>query len=234
MRLIDADDFLQRLFDYAITDEQREFSRRVEDALKTQKTLEVIPIEWIKEWQKPRNGPAFYTIGSMMKAWEKVNESWKGTDCNSGERIGNDSADSTAADAERPAEDRGLCTPEGLRKDGILRIPETFGRRKGPQGNLLKNAVHEIDNILSVLEPVESLDVAREKVDHIKEILKLIGEKSDNWKQVDALAEGAAMFTKEIDAEILAATAALKTVIKNMPGIRAAAEEIFNIEDDLK
>ena len=225
MRPIDADDFINELMDQAITDEQRDFTERVKFAIQKQNTLKVIPIEWITKWQQQRADQGYSIIESMKRAWKREYESGKNIVDHSGERIGDVPADSPAFDADRTAEDRGMCTPEGVRKDGLLCVPETAGRRKGTQGDLLKKAVGEIDNVLSTLEPVESLNVARDQTENINELLKLIVEKSGNRKTVNVLAEGAQRCTKKIDAEMVVLSAVIKTIIKNMPYIRRGCTE---------
>lgn len=59
MKLINADEFLWKLEDYAITDADRDFCRKVKFALDKETPVEAIPIEFLDTLAKKQTGNDF-------------------------------------------------------------------------------------------------------------------------------------------------------------------------------
>ena len=74
MRLIDADRLLSPGYT-DMFDEPIEFDSVSRFAIEIQPTVEAIPVEWIKQWEKENwEMECNYGIDMMIEDWEKENE----------------------------------------------------------------------------------------------------------------------------------------------------------------
>ena len=161
MKLINADEFLWKMEDYAITDADRDFCRKVKFALDKETPVETIPIEFLDTLAKNRPGMISATISLIKDKWGKEREKdgqVKSEHSGSSQGAENVAADRPPFDGIRPAPDRGLRTAEGLQPDGVFCIQKNAGRRKGTARDRIAEAVQKIDNLIETAEPIEEID----------------------------------------------------------------------------
>lgn len=227
MKLIDADTFLWKLEDYAITDADREFCRKVKFALDKEQPVNVIPIEFLNVLAKTRPGMISATISLIKDKWgeerEKDGQS-KGEHSGSSQGAENVAADRPPFDGVRPAPDRGLRTAEGLQPDGIFCISKTAGRREGTPRDRITQAVQKIDNLIETAEPIEEVDDISRKVQNIIEYVNMIPENlaSGNYQTVIALGDGIELFAERADQSAENTAIIIRRIMKLVGEIRAA------------
>lgn len=204
MKLIDADAFLWKLEDYAITDADREFCRKVKFALDKEQPVNVIPIEFLNVLAKTRPGMISATISLIKDKWGEEREKdgqVKSEHSGSSQGAENVAADRPPFDGIRPAPDRGLRTAEGLQPNGLFCIQKNAGRRKGTARDRIIEAVQKIDNLIETAEPIEEIDEISRKMDNLKEYTSMIIENmvAENPHAVIALAEACEMSADRAD-----------------------------------
>lgn len=230
MKLIDADTFLWKLEDYAITDADREFCRKVKFALDKEQPANVIPIEFLNVLAKARPGMISATISLIKDKWGEEREKdgqVKSEHSGSSQGAENVAADRPPFDGVRPAPDRGLRTAEGLQPDGVFCISKNAGRRKGTPRDRITNAVREIDNLIDVAEPIEEVDDISHKAENISEYARMIGDHmaAKNYQTVTALAEGCEMFAERADQSAENVGIVIRRIMTKVGEIRAALAE---------
>lgn len=227
MKLINADEFLQKLEDYAITDENREFCRKVKYALTTEPPVDAIPIEYLNTLAANRPGMISATISLIKDKWGKERE--KDGQVESEHNGSSQGAENVAAD--RPpfngvgtAPDRRLRTAEGLQPDGVFCISKTAGRGKSTARDRITEAVRRIDNLIDTAEPIEEIDDICRKTDAIGEFTQLITENviDQNYSTVKALVEGCEMFAERAGQSAEGAGIVLRRIMKQVGEIRTA------------
>jgi hypothetical protein len=227
MKLINADEFLQKLEDYAITDADREFCRKVKFALTTEPPVDAIPIEYLNTLAANRPGMISATISLIKDKWGKERE--KDGQVKSEHNGSSQGAENVAAD--RPhfngvgtAPDRRLRTAEGLQPDGVFCIQKTAGRGKSTARNRITEAVRKIDNLIDTVEPIEEIDDICRKTDAIGEFTQLITENviDQNYSTVKALVEGCEMFAERAGQSAEGAGIVLRRIMKQVGEIRTA------------
>ena len=227
MKLINADEFLQKLEDYAITDADREFCRKVKFALTTEPPVDAIPIEYLNTLAANRPGMISATISLIKEKWGKERE--KDGQVESEHNGSSQGAENVAAD--RPpfngvgtAPDRRLRTAEGLQPDGVFCISKTAGRGKSTARNRITEAVRKIDNLIDTAEPIEEIDDICRKTDAIGEFTQLITENvmDQNYSTVKALVEGCEMFAERAGQSAEGAGIVLRRIMKQVGEIRTA------------
>jgi len=227
MKLINADEFLQKLQDYAITDADREFCRKVKFALTTEPPVDAIPIEYLNTLAANRPGMISATISLIKDKWEKEGE--KDGQVKSEHNGSSQGAENVAAD--RPpfngvgtAPDRRLRTAEGLQPDGVFCISKTAGRGKSTARDRITEAVRRIDNLIDTAEPIEEIDDICRKTDAIGEFTQLITENviDQNYSTVKALVEGCEMFAERAGQSAEGTGIVLRRIMKQVGEIRTA------------
>jgi len=225
MKLINADEFLQKLEDYAITDADREFCRKVKFALTTEPPVDAIPIEYLNTLAANRPGMISATISLIKDKWGKERE--KDGQVKSEHNRSSQGAENVAAD--RPpfngigtAPDRGLRTAEGQQPDGVFCISKTAGRRKSTARDRITEAVRKIDNLIDTAEPIEEIDDICRKTDAIGEFTQLITENviGQNYSTVKALVEGCEMFAERAGQSAEGTGIVLRRIMKQVGEIR--------------
>lgn len=227
MKLINADEFLQKLEDYAITDADREFCRKVKLALTTEPPVDAIPIEFMDKFQENRPGYAHATIEMLKEAWKKEREKdgqVKSEHNGSSQGAENVAADRPPFDGIGTAPDRRLRTAEGLQPDGVFCISKTAGRGKSTPRDRIVEAVRRIDNLIDTAEPIEEIDDACRKMEAIGEYTQLIYENviGQNYATVKALVEGCEMFAERAGQLAEGAGIVLRRIMKQVGEIRTA------------
>jgi hypothetical protein len=227
MKLINADEFLQKLEDYAITDADREFCRKVKFALTTEPPVDAIPIGFLDKYKENHPGYVSMAITAVKSAWEKERE--KDGQVKSEHNGSSQGAENVAAD--RPpfngigtAPDRGLRTAEGQQPDGVFCISKTAGRGKSTARDRITEAVRKIDNLIDTAEPIEEIDDICRKTDAIGEFTQLITENviDQNYSTVKALVEGCEMFAERAGQSAEGAGIVLRRIMKQVGEIRTA------------
>lgn len=227
MKLINADEFLQKLEDYAITDADREFCRKVKFALTTEPPVAAIPIEYLNTLAANRPGMISATISLIKDKWGKEGE--KDGQVKSEHNRSSQGAENVAAD--RPpfngvgtAPDRRLRTAEGLQPDGVFCISKTAGRGKSTARDRITEAVRRIDNLIDTAEPIEEIDDICRKTDAIGEFTQLITENviDQNYSTVKALVEGCEMFAERAGRSAEGTGIVLRRIMKQVGEIRTA------------
>ena len=227
MKLINADEFLQKLEDYAITDADREFCRKVKFALTTEPPVDAIPIEYLNTLAANRPGMISATISLIKDKWGKERE--KDGQVESEHNRSSQGAENVAAD--RPpfngvgtAPDRGLRTAEGQQPDGVFCIQKTAGRGKSSARDRITEAVRRIDNLIDTAEPIEEIDDICRKTDAIGEFTQLITENviGQNYSTVKALVEGCEMFAERAGQSAEGTGIVLRRIMKQVGEIRTA------------
>lgn len=227
MKLINADEFLQKLEDYAITDADREFCGKVKFALTTEPPVDAIPIEYLNTLAANRPGMISATISLIKDKWEKERE--KDGQVESEHNGSSQGAENVAAD--RPpfngvgtAPDRRLRTAEGLQPDGVFCISKTAGRGKSTARDRITEAVRRIDNLIDTAEPIEEIDDICRKTDAIGEFTQLITENviDQNYSTVKALVEGCEMFAERAGQSAEGTGIVLRRIMKQVGEIRTA------------
>ena len=227
MKLINADEFLWKLEDYAITDADREFCRKVKFALDKEPPVRAIPIEFLNVLAKTRPGMISATISLIKDKWGKEREKdgqVESEHSGSSQGAENVAADRPPFDGVRPAPDRGLRTAEGLQPNGVFCIQKNAGRRKGTARDRIVEAVSKIDNLIEVAEPIEEIDDINRKMDNIKEYAGMIPENlvAENYQRIIALAEGCEMFADRADQSAENVGVMVRMIMKQVGEIRAA------------
>ncbi len=227
MKLIDADAFLWKLEDYAITDADREFCRKVKFALDKEQPVNVIPIEFLNVLAKTRPGMISATISLIKDKWGEEREKdgqVKSEHSGSSQGAENVAADRPPFDGFGTAPDRGLRTAEGLQPDGIFCIPKTPGRREGTPRDRITQAVAKIDNLIETAEPIEEVDDISRKVQNIIEYVNMIPENlvGENYQTVIALGDGIELFAERADQSAENTAIIIRRIMKLVGEIRAA------------
>ena len=227
MKLINADEFLQKLEDYAITDADRELCRKVKFALTTEPPVAAIPIEYLNTLAANRPGMISATISLIKDKWGKERE--KDGQVESEHNRSSQGAENVAAD--RPpfngvgtAPDRRLRTAEGLQPDGVFCISKTAGRGKSTARDRIVEAVRKIDNLIDTAEPIEEIDDICRKTDAIGEFTQLITKNviCQNYPTVKALVEGCEMFAEHAGQSAEDTSIVLRSIMKQVGEIRTA------------
>lgn len=227
MKLINADEFLQKLEDYAITDADREFCRKVKFSLTTEPPVDAIPIEYLNALAANRPGMISATISLIKDKWGKEGE--KDGQVKSEHNGSSQGAENVAAD--RPpfngvgtAPDRRLRTAEGQQPDGVFCIQKTAGRGKSTARDRITEAVRRIDNLIDTAEPIEEIDDICRKTDAIGEFTQLITENviDQNYSTVKALVEGCEMFAERAGQSAEGTGIVLRRIMKQVGEIRTA------------
>lgn len=227
MKLINADEFLQKLEDYAITDADREFCRKVKVALTTEPPVDAIPIEYLNALAANRPGMISATISLIKDKWEKErgkDGQVKGEHNGSSQGAENVAADRPPFNGVGTAPDRRLRTAEGLQPDGVFCISKTAGRGKSTARNRITEAVRRIDNLIDTAEPIEEIDDICRKTDAIGEFTQLITENviDQNYSTVKALVEGCEMFAERAGQSAEGTGIVLRRIMKQVGEIRTA------------
>ena len=227
MKLINADEFMWKLEDYAITDTDREFCRKVEFALDKEPPVNVIPIEFLNVLAKKRPGMISATISLIKDKWGEEREKdgqVKSEHSGSSPGAENVAADSPPFDGVRPAPDRGLRTAEGLQPNGLFCIQKNAGRRKGTARDRITEAVQKIDNLIETAEPIEEIDDISRKAANITECAQMIPENLvvENYQRIITLEESCEMFADRADQSAENVGVMVRMIMKQVGEIRAA------------
>ena len=227
MKLINADEFLQKLEDYAITDADREFCRKVKFALTTEPSVDAIPIRFLEFLRTSRPGIVSSAACMVKTLWEeerKKDGQNKSDHNRRSQGAENVAADRPPFDGIGPAPDRRLRTAEGQQPDGVFCIQKTAGRGKSAARDRITEAVRKIDNLIDTAEPIEEIDDICRKTDAIGEFTQLITENviDQNYSTVKALVEGCEMFAKRAGQSAEGAGIALRRIMKQVGEIRTA------------
>ena len=227
MKLIDADAFLWKLEDYAITDADREFCRKVKFALDKEQPVNVIPIEFLNVLAKARPGMISATISLIKDEWGEEREKdgqVKSEHSGSSQGAENVAADRPPFDGIRPAPDRGLRTAEGLQPNGLFCIQKNAGRRKGTARDRIVEAVRKIDELIETAEPIEEIDDICRKTANITECANMITENlaAKNYQRIITLAESCDLFADRANDSGENVAMMMRRIMKLVGEIRAA------------
>lgn len=228
MKLINADEFMSKLKDYAITEADWKFCEKAKFALDKEEPVEAIPIEFLDEVAKDKPGLCSGAISLIKGFWEKrTGESdgqIKSKYCRSSQGAENVAADRPPFDGFGTAPDRGLRTAEGLQPDGIFCIQKTAGRREGTARDRITQAVAKIDNLIETAEPIEEVDDISRKAQNIIEYAQMIPENlhSENPQTVIALGEGIELFAERADQSAENTAIIIRRIMKLVGEIRTA------------
>lgn len=227
MKLINADEFLWKLEDYAITDADRDFCRKVKFALDKEPPVEAIPIEFMDKFQENRPGYAHATVEMLKEAWKKEREKdgqVKSEHSGSSQGAENVAADRPPFDGIRPAPDRGLRTAEGMQPNGLFCIQKNAGRRKGTARDRIVEAVRKIDELIETAEPIEEIDDICRKTANITECANMIAENlaAKNYQRIITLAESCDLFADRANDSGENVAMMMRRIMKLVGEIRAA------------
>ena len=227
MKLIDADAFLWKLEDYAITDADREFCRNGKFALDKEQPVNVIPIEFLNVLAKTRPGMISATISLIKDKWGEEREKdgqVKSEHSGSSQGAENVAADRPPFDGVRPAPDRGLRTAEGLQPNGLFCIQKNAGRRKGTARDRIVEAVRKIDELIETAEPIEEIDDICRKAANITECANMITENlaAKNYQRIITLAESCDLFADRANESGENVAVMMRRIMKLVGEIRAA------------
>ena len=227
MKLINADEFLWKLEDYAITDADREFCRKVKFALDKEPPVRAIPIEFLNVLAKTRPGMISATISLIKDKWGKEREKdgqVESEHSGSSQGAENVAADRPPSDGVRPAPDRGLRTAEGLQPNGVFCLQKNAGRRKGTARDRITEAVRKIDNLIETTEPIEEIDDISRKAANITECAQMIPENLvvENYQRIITLAESCEMFADRADQSAENVAVIIRRFMKLVGEIREA------------
>ena len=227
MKLIDADAFLWKLEDYAITDADREFCRKVKFALDKEQPVNVIPIEFLNVLAKTRPGMISATISLIKDKWGEEREKdgqVKSEHSGSSQGAENVAADRPPFDGVRPAPDWGLRTAEGLQPNGLFCIQKNAGRRKGTARDRIVEAVRKIDELIETAEPIEEIDDICRKAANITECANMITENlaAKNYQRIITLAESCDLFADRANESGENVAVMMRRIMKLVGEIRAA------------
>lgn len=227
MKLINADEFLEKLEDYAITDADREFCRKVKFALDKEPPVRAIPIEFLNVLAKTRPGMISATISLIKDKWGEEREKdgqVKSEHSGSSQGAENVAADRPPFDGVRPAPDRGLRTAEGLQPNGVFCLQKNVGRRKGTARDRIAEAVSKIDNLIEVAEPIEEIDDICRKTANITECANMITENlaAKNYQRIITLAESCDLFADRANDSGENVAMMMRRIMKLVGEIRAA------------
>ena len=227
MKLINADDFIWKLEDYAITDADREFCQKVKFALDKEPPAEAVPIEYLNTLAANRPGMISATISLIKEKWREEREKdgqVKSEHNGSGQGAENVAADRPPFDGIGSAPDRGLRTAEGLQPNGIFCLSKTAGRRKSAPRDRIAEAVRRIDNLIETAEPIEEIDGICGKMAVIEEYTGLIIENlvSQNHRTVKALTEGCEVFAERAEESAENVGFIMRRIMKQVSEIRNA------------
>lgn len=236
MKLINADEFLWKLEDYAITDADREFCRKVKFALDKEPPVRAIPIEFLDTLAKSRPGMISATISLIKDKWEKEREKdgqVESEHSRSSQGAENVAADRPPFDGVRPAPDRGLRTAEGLQPNGVFCLQKNAGRRKGTARDRITEAVQRIDNLIETAEPIEEIDDISRKAANITECAQMIPENLvvENYQRIITLAESCEMFADRADQSAKNVGVIIRRFMKLVGEIREALTMPVQKED---
>lgn len=227
MKLINADEFMWKLEDYAITDADREFCRKVKFALDKEPPVNVIPIEFLNVLAKKRPGMISATISLIKDKWGKEREKdgqVESEHSGSSQGAENVAADRPPFDGVRPAPDRGLRTAEGLQPNGLFCIQKNAGRRKGTARDRIVEAVRKIDELIENAEPIEEIDDICRKTANITECANMITENlvTKNYQRIITLAESCDLFADRANDSGENVAMMMRRIMKLVGEIRAA------------
>ena len=227
MKLINADEFLWKLEDYAITDADREFCRKVKFALDKEPPVRAIPIEFLNVLAKTRPGMISATISLIKDKWGEEREKdgqVKSEHSGSSQGAENVAADRPPFDGVRPAPDRGLRTAEGLQPNGLFCIQKNAGRRKGTARDRIVEAVRKIDELIETAEPIEEIDDICRKAANITECANMITENlaAKNYQRIITLAESCDLFADRANESGENVAVMMRRIMKLVGEIRAA------------
>ena len=227
MKLINADEFLWKLEDYAITDADRDFCEKVKFALDKEPPVEAIPIAFLDTLAKSRPGMISATISMIKDKWEKEREKdgqVESEHSGSSQGAENVAADRPPFDGVRPAPDRGLRTAEGLQPNGLFCIQKNAGRRKGTARDRITEAVRKIDNLIETAEPIEEIDDICRKTANITECANMITENlaAKNYQRIITLAESCDLFADRANDSGENVAMMMRRIMKLVGEIRAA------------
>ena len=227
MKLIDADEFLWKLEDYAITDADRDFCEKVKFALDKEPPVNVIPIEFLNVLAKTRPGMISATISLIKDKWGKEREKdgqVESEHSGSSQGAENVAADRPPFDGIRPAPDRGLRTAEGLQPNGLFCIQKNAGRRKGTARDRIVEAVRKIDELIETAEPIEEIDDICRKTANITECANMITENlaAKNYQRIITLAESCDLFADRANDSGENVAMMMRRIMKLVGEIRAA------------
>ena len=225
MKLINADEFLWKLEDYAITDANRDFCRKVKFALDKEPPVEAIPIAFLDTLAKSRPGMISATISLIKDKWgEERDGQVKSEHSGSSQGAENVATDRPPFDGVRPAPDRGLRTAEGLQPNGLFCIQKNAGRRKGTARDRIVEAVREIDELIENAEPIEEIDDICRKAANITECANMIPENlaAKNYQRIITLAESCDLFADRANDSGENVAMMMRRIMKLVGEIRAA------------
>lgn len=227
MKLINADEFLWKLEDYAITDADREFCRKVKFALDKEPPVNVITIEFLNVLAKKRPGMISATISLIKDKWGEEREKdgqVESEHSGSSQGAENVAADRPPFDGVRPAPDRGLRTAEGLQPNGLFCIQKNAGRRKGTARDRIVEAVRKIDELIETAEPTEEIDDICRKTANITECANMITENlaAKNYQRIITLAESCDLFADRANDSGENVAMMMRRIMKLVGEIRAA------------
>lgn len=225
MKLINADEFLWKLEDYAITDADREFCRKVKFALDKEPPVNVIPIEFLNVLAKKRPGMISATISLIKDKWgEERDGQVKSEHSGCSQGAENVAADRPPFDGVGPAPDRGLRTAEGLQPNGLFCLQKNAGRRKGAARDRIVEAVRKIDELIETAEPIEEIDDICRKTANITECANMISENlaAKNYQRIITLAESCDLFADRANDSGENVAMMMRRIMKLVGEIRAA------------
>jgi hypothetical protein len=227
VKLINADEFLWKLEDYAITDADRDFCEKVKFALDKEPPVNVIPIEFLNVLAKTRPGMISATISLIKDKWGKEREKdgqVESEHSGSSQGAENVAADRPPFDGVRPAPDRGLRTAEGLQPNGLFCIQKNAGRRKGTARDRIVEAVRKIDELIETAEPIEEIDDICRKTANITECANMITENlvAKNYQRIITLAESCDLFADRANDSGENVAMMMRRIMKLVGEIRAA------------
>jgi hypothetical protein len=225
MKLINADEFLWKLEDYAITDANRDFCRKVKFALDKEPPVEAIPIAFLDTLAKSRPGMISATISLIKDKWgEERDGQVKSEHSGSSQGAENVATDRPPFDGVRPAPDRGLRTAEGLQPNGLFCIQKNAGRRKGTARDRIVEAVRKIDELIETAEPIEEIDDICRKTANITECANMIAENlaAKNYQRIITLAESCDLFADRANDSGENVAMMMRRIMKLVGEIRAA------------
>jgi len=225
MKLINADEFLWKLEDYAITDANRDFCRKVKFALDKEPPVEAIPIAFLDTLAKSRPGMISATISLIKDKWREERDGQvKSEHSGSSQGAENVATDRPPFDGVRPAPDRGLRTAEGLQPNGLFCIQKNAGRRKGTARDRIVEAVRKIDELIETAEPIEEIDDICRKTANITECANMIAENlaAKNYQRIITLAESCDLFADRANDSGENVAMMMRRIMKLVGEIRAA------------
>ena len=236
MKLINADEFLWKLEDYAITDADRDFCRKVKFAMDKEQPVNVIPIEFLNELAKTRPGMISATISLIKDKWGKEREKdgqVESEHSGSSQGAENVAADRPPFDGIRPAPDRGLRTAEGMQPNGVFCLQKNAGRRKGTARDRIVEAVRKIDELIENAEPIEEIDDICRKTANITECANMITENlaAKNYQRIITLAESCDLFADRANDSGENVAMMMRRIMKLVGEIRAALAMPVEKED---